>query len=115
MRALIGVAVLTAACAGDTDTEVVDPCADAPVVTWESFGQGFMDLRCQTCHASTAADRNGAPPSIVFDTEGDVARQAAAILAVTTSDPPQMPPGGGVDTADLDRLTLWLTCFPPDP
>lgn len=105
-------------CAGgedSDDTEVVDPCADAAPVTWDTFGQGFLSLHCQTCHALDAPNRQGAPASISFETEADAARLAGAILAVTTSDPPQMPPGGGVDAAELARLETWLRCFPPDP
>ena len=106
------------ACSGADDTEdtdPVDPCAEAAPVTWNTFGQGFLSLHCQTCHAKDAVDRQGAPESISFETEADAARLSGAILAVTRSDPPQMPPGGGLEAADLGRLETWLTCFPPEP
>ena len=54
---------LLLACTGDAtdDTAVADACADAPVVTYETFGAGFLLENCQSCHASTAPDRKGAP------------------------------------------------------
>jgi len=90
--------------------ETEGPCATAPVVTWDSFGKGFITGTCQTCHASTATDRHGAPEAVVFDTEADVLAQAALVLEVATGDDPRMPPEGGVSDDDRARLAWWLTC-----
>lgn len=99
----------------DTATAAVDsggPCAEAPVVTWENFGAGFVTQHCQACHASTSPDRHGAPVAVVFDTEGDVQAWAARVheRAVVLGD---MPPLGGVTDDDRQLLDLWLTCGPP--
>lgn len=106
------VATDTAGDSGEVDTEPADTglCATSPVVTWDSWGRGFVTENCQSCHASTSSDRNGAPEGVVFDTEADVWDQAAMILAVATGDKPIMPPMGGVHEDDRYLLEVWLTC-----
>lgn len=93
---------------GDPDD---DPCAEAPVVTWETFGQGFLMERCQSCHASTASDGYGVPPGVHFDTEAQARAQAEAILRVAAGSSPTMPPQGGVPAEDRERLRIWLRCW----
>jgi len=96
----------------DSDTTPVDPaCEDVPVVTWESWGQGFLVEACQGCHASTARDRYGAPASVVFDTEADAYRWKDRILSRAAAETPSMPPAGGVSEAERELLTIWLTCW----
>jgi hypothetical protein len=70
------------ACAGG---DSADACADAANLHWETFGEPFMLNYCQACHASTAADRHGAPASVVFDTEAEVLRQRDRVLARATA------------------------------
>ena len=82
-----------------------------PVVTYETFGEGFLSTYCQGCHASAAADRQGAPDALVFDTEDDVYDFQDQILDAVTSDEPRMPPSGGPLEDDRERLTIWLSCF----
>ena len=101
------------ACGDPEDSDTAAFCADAPVTTYDNFGQGFLTENCQTCHASGSADRNSAPADVIFDTEGDVAAQADLILAMATGDEPQMPPEGGVTDDDRSRLEIWLRCYPP--
>lgn len=86
-------------------------CADAPVLMWANFGEGFMVENCQACHASTSLDRNDAPEGVVFDTLDDVKAQVDRILARATGDDPTMPPQGGVDADDRLRLQIWLSCW----
>ncbi len=89
-----------------------DPlCEEAPVVTWDYWGEGFIQESCQSCHASTSSNRRGAPESVSFDTEEQVLDQAAAILAVATGEEPTMPPGGGVSEDDRYLLEVWLRCW----
>lgn len=88
-------------------------CEDAPVVTWENFGQGFTIENCQSCHASTAPNRYGAPPYVVFDTHNDVKTWRERMLDRATGDAPTMPPGGGVSEEDRALLEIWLTCYEP--
>ena len=118
--------LLLLACSGSgddtgktTDTSTADPlCADAPIVTFETFGAAFMTENCQSCHASTSANRNGAPAEVVFDAGDGVVDKdvtwswAERILARATSDPIGMPPMGGTTDDDRYRLTVWLTCNP---
>lgn len=99
---------------GDKPTESVQdtsPCADAPTVTWETWGEGFVTESCQSCHASTSPDRNGAPEDVIFDTEQDVLDRATAVLSVATGESPTMPPEGGVSDDDRALLEIWLTCW----
>lgn len=105
--------------ATDTDTppsddtgEPVDPiCVDAPVVTWNNFGEGFLVENCQACHASTAPNRHDAPESVTFDTEEDVRTWKDRILARAAGDAPTMPPMGGTSPDDRYLLEVWLTCW----
>lgn len=97
---------------GDSaDTGVPTWCEDAPVVTWNSFGEGFVTEHCQACHASTTGDRNGAPDDVVFDTQGDAIAHADRILARAAGAEPSMPPRGGVPDDDKQKLEIWLQCW----
>jgi uncharacterized membrane protein len=86
-------------------------CADAPVLTWANFGAGFLIENCQSCHASTSPDRNGAPESVTFDTEAEALALQDRILIRAAGDAPDMPPEGGITEEDRHRLELWLTCW----
>lgn len=88
-------------------------CLDQPVITYANFGQGFMTGACQGCHASTATNRYGAPESVIFDTVADCWEHADRILARSTGDNPGMPPQGGVEPDDRERLDIWLSCATP--
>ena len=95
----------------DTAVTSTDLCADAPVVTWENFGQGFLIANCQSCHAEATESRNGAPEDITFDTYEQSIAQADRILARAAADPPTMPPLGGTLEDDRYLLEVWLTCW----
>jgi len=86
-------------------------CADAPVVTWNSFGHGFLLENCQSCHAQEAEDRHDAPAEVSFDTHPDALLWAARILERAAADPPTMPPQGGTSADDRALLSIWLTCW----
>lgn len=94
-------------------------CANAPVETFETFGSGFLLENCQSCHASTSTNRNGAPGDVVFDDGDGVPSVGAAwtwaerILARAATDTPTMPPMAGTTEDDRQRLTWWLTCAEP--
>jgi mono/diheme cytochrome c family protein len=101
---------------GDIDTApdtAASACAGAPVVTWNSFGDGFMRENCQGCHASTAPDRHGAPEAYAFDTVEDAWRHAERVLARSAGADATMPPQGGVSEDDRTRLVWWLQCGTP--
>jgi uncharacterized membrane protein len=96
----------------DDDGEITETeCGeDVPLVTWETFGEGFVTTYCQGCHASTAVDRRGAPDHIMFDTEEQTAELAEDILEATLTTA-TMPPAGGPTPDEIERLEIWLTCF----
>ena len=87
----------------------IDVCEVSPVVTWENFGHGMVVERCQSCHSSTTDNRNGAPESVYFDTEAATLSHADRIL-VRVVDEQTMPPQGGIEPDDLERIELWLRC-----
>ncbi|MFT6145500.1 MAG: cytochrome c5 [Myxococcota bacterium] len=85
-------------------------CDDAPPTTWDNFGAGFVTENCQSCHASTSIDRNGAPETVTFDSEDDLWANSPDVLDVTTGDLPRMPPQGGVSDSERERLEVLLQC-----
>lgn len=87
-----------------------DPCVDAPVVTWDNFGAGFLTQHCTACHASSARDRHGAPADVTFDTEAEALAWSDRILARAAGDAATMPPQGGVSNDDRTLLGIWLGC-----
>ncbi|MCA9709179.1 MAG: hypothetical protein KDK70_25265 [Myxococcales bacterium] len=98
---------------GDSDTEGLAPCDEQPVITYDTFGRGFLATYCDGCHGSAVEDRQGAPDDVVFDTpEGaqDWADRILARSAPADGSPPTMPPAGGVTPDDADRLLVWLIC-----
>lgn len=99
------------ACAGASgDSAVAGACDSAPTVSWESWGAGFVTENCQTCHASTSANRQGAPDDVVFDTAEEVWAHRDEVLRDVTGDSPTMPPEGGLLDDDRYLLGVWLTC-----
>ncbi|MDP2312602.1 MAG: hypothetical protein Q8P41_06820 [Pseudomonadota bacterium] len=89
------------------------PCGGVPVLTWDTFGQGFLIENCQGCHASGAPERYGAPDDVTFDTVEDAWRWSGRILervGAGSVDEVTMPPMGGVSADDRTRLRWWLAC-----
>ncbi|MCB9761629.1 MAG: hypothetical protein H6739_17425 [Alphaproteobacteria bacterium] len=99
---------------GDKDTadsaEVAALCVDAPVVTWENFGAGFISRECQACHGSNAENRNGAPEEVTFDAVNEVWFRADEVIARAAGEDATMPPQGGIEADDRYKLEVWLTC-----
>lgn len=115
MRVLLAIVFLASACKGDKGESAVPAetglCADAPVLMWANFGQGFVLENCQSCHASTSLDRNDAPEEVSFDTLEQVRALSDRILARAAGAEPTMPPEGGVGDEDREKLELWLSCW----
>ncbi|MBM4392256.1 MAG: hypothetical protein FJ090_14140 [Deltaproteobacteria bacterium] len=103
----------SAATDSGSDDTAVDECADAAVVDWDNFGQGFLLMACQGCHASTTPERYGAPDDVTFDTVEQAWDRASDILRVAAGETPTMPPRGGVEDDDRVRLVWWLSCGTP--
>ena len=96
--------------AADTGADTANPCADIPLLNYNNFGKGFMTENCQGCHASTTAERYGAPESVYFDTVDAVWTWSERILARAASADATMPPAGGVSKDDRTKLEWWLLC-----
>jgi mono/diheme cytochrome c family protein len=97
-------------CAPDADS--ADPfCTDAPVVTWENYGEAILVENCQGCHGSAAVNRAGAPESVSFDTHEQALAWRERILAVTAAEGATMPPAVPMDDAARERLHIWLRCW----
>ncbi|HSN32152.1 MAG TPA: hypothetical protein VLU41_05670, partial [Ideonella sp.] len=93
------------------------PCPPENVLTWRSFGAGFLLTWCTGCHSSALAEdaRQGAPPAVDFDTyarykpfERLVYERAVTEAHAIAVDPEAaaspMPPAGLVPAADRERL-----------
>ena len=116
MGLVMGLGSCAPSSADETGSPETDPgpgldCEDAPLLTWENFGAGFLTENCQSCHASTNPDRRGAPAGVVFDTLEETLVHRSTILARSTGASPTMPPQGGVSDDDRERLRIWLTCW----
>ena len=92
------------------DTAVDEACIDAPLITYASFGQGFIAFSCQSCHGSGAPDRQGAPESITFDNHQQVLGWLERIYQRTYVSQ-DMPPALGIFEDDLERLRIWIECW----
>jgi uncharacterized membrane protein len=103
--------LLLACDAADSGLGGEDECADAPMVTWENYGEAILAEHCQSCHASTANDRYGAPEGVAFDTIEQVRTHRVRILAVTDPATRTMPPAVALEEIDYERLRIWLTCW----
>lgn len=92
---------------------VLAACAD-PVcddgTTWNGHVDGFFREYCQGCHAADAPDRYGAPEAVTFDTVEDVLARREGVASALAAG--RMPPGGGVDDAEVARVLDWLDCQP---
>jgi uncharacterized membrane protein len=104
-----------------TETE----CPPTSTLTYENFGQGFMQDFCTDCHATTkvGADRNGATEDHDFDILAGIRGVALHIDQTAGIGPASanrnMPPADEMEqpTDELRRqLAEWLACgAPSDP
>ncbi len=83
-------------------------------LTYESFGKSFIQRHCQTCHASNAKDRRGAPEASALDEHDDVIAWIDRIYERSTGENPSMPPGpDDPPEAEREALEEWLACGAP--
>lgn len=66
--------------------------------TWASYGQGFFASNCASCHGFASS-------------QGSVQANAGTIASKIQSG--QMPPGGGLSSADVSRVVAYLDCGAP--
>lgn len=92
-------------------------CSTGSALTYENFGQPFMEDYCTRCHSSerTGADRNNAPLDHDFDTLLGILGHAEHIDEHAAAGPNAtntiMPPSGAAPTVEERRqLGEWLAC-----
>lgn len=109
-----GVVVLVAACTHAPTLDEAECPPGGTDLTYASFGEPFLGGWCQTCHASTATDRHGAPVHITFDTLDEVRARADRIYVRAADVNTSMPPGPD-DPPEEERALLaeWLACGAP--
>ena len=90
-----------------TDTGQTESCAE----DWWSTGQPLMLDFCAGCHSSQLSDslRFGAPDGVDLETLEGALQHTDRIRARVLEDG-DMPPGGGMNTEQLERLSAWLAC-----
>jgi hypothetical protein len=113
-----------------TPTGATCPTPDPMTLTWDSFGDHFMQSYCTACHSSTLkhAQRNGAPLYHDYDTLMGVLEIPDHIDQYAGSGPDatntEMPPGrcpstpgGSLDRdcpqpteAERAQLATWIAC-----
>lgn len=117
VRALLSVALLAAAgagvsgCGDEPGVDTGSPCPSDSTLTYENFGQAFMQTNCLACHGSKG------PESPKFDTVDQVRAHSMAIDEQAAAGPggvnTKMPEGGSVPEADRRKLGEWLACGAP--
>ncbi len=96
-------------------------CPATSTLSYDSFGEAFMDRYCVRCHSSTltGSERNGAPSDHNFDTlDGLHATEPEHIDEQAAAGPNNvntaMPPDGP-RPSEAERLELgeWVACGMP--
>ncbi len=87
-------------------------CLRTPPLSYETFGQGFLEKNCTGCHSSLLpeAQRNDAPLGVDFDSYAGVVQWADRIADRAVDASSTMPPGGGPTEEDRAMLSEWLSC-----
>src|SRR5262249_43171563 len=97
--------------------ETIDqhPCPPGgTTLTYANFGQRFMNEWCQSCHASTSVNRQGAPGEFIFDTVQQVQLHRDRIFVRAAASNDSMPPGpNDPPRQQRDQLAEWLACGAP--
>lgn len=126
-RGALAVLVVAAAGCPATDQPLVfgpptgAVCPPTSTLTWESFGQGFMESYCTRCHSSelVGAQRHGAPSFHDVDTVYGVRAIREHIDETTAAGPDAVNTGmpePGYPQPTLEQRQLlgeWLACGAP--
>ena len=91
-------------------SETPEWCVEESEITYAEFGETFLRQHCNGCHSSEANNRHGAPDTVSFDSIESVWTWKDAILRVTSSENPTMPPAWELDSGDVELLQVWLEC-----
>ncbi len=111
----LGFPLALAACSDGGESLAQRACPDGGTpLTYENFGQPFFAQWCESCHAASSTNRNGAPPGITFDTHAQIISWKDDVFAQAADDNTAMPVGpGGPDGATRHQLGDWLACGAP--
>ena len=123
-RALIAYTIFAAACGGDSDhhseeegTASGAECPPNSTLTYDTFGESFMEEYCVRCHSSDleATARNGAPEGHDFDVYEGIIPVAEHIDQKAGSGPDatntEMPPTDPKPSmGEREMLAEWLAC-----
>jgi hypothetical protein len=86
-------------------------CPSESSLTYENFGQAFMQTNCLVCHGKTG------PESPKFDTVEQIRTSAGDIDKAAAAGPNGvntfMPEDGSVAEAERRKLGEWLACGAP--
>lgn len=90
-------------------TEAV--CREEAPLTWENFGNDFLDDKCNGCHSHhhTGDDRSDAPEGVDFDTWEGLLLNAERVHTRAVEDR-TMPPATIVPTLELAMFDEWMRC-----
>jgi uncharacterized membrane protein len=112
----VGAALALSAAACDPTTDIHEyPCPpEGTSLTYESFGKGFLDAYCQSCHGAAGTSRRGAPSGYDFHDRDAVKHWRERIFARAAAENTTMPPGPD-DPPEHERRKLaeWLACGAP--
>ena len=91
------------------------PCPEDSIVTWQTFGAAFVRTWCTSCHSADLPEgmRRDAPLDVNLDTAGGVRRNLERVWSQAADGNAVMPPLGGPDRAERERLGEWLACGAP--
>jgi uncharacterized membrane protein len=110
------------ACVSTTDEPAPSgaTCPEDSPLTYENFGQAFVQAYCLRCHSETTAPgaRHGAPSDTNFDTLAQLRHHAHHIDEWAAAGPSSvntlMPPDGSAPSEEeRRRLGEWLACGAP--
>ena len=99
---------------GPARTLASSPCPDGGTqLTYVNFGRSFMARYCQSCHASDARARAGAPSNYTFDDLPSIVAWRDRVFERSAAENDTMPPGpDDPPFAERMRLAEWLSCGP---
>lgn len=109
LAAALGGTLGASGCTSNEGKATGSTCPPASTLTYQSFGQAFMDANCTSCHAGKER------PSLT--TQAQIKANLAAIDKTSAAGPNAtntvMPEDGDVSDADRTKLGEWLACGAP--
>lgn len=94
------------ACGGN-GTATGSTCPSNSTLTYQNFGQAFMQEHCTTCHSRGVQSPDLSTQMAVQENADLIDKQAASGPNATNT---AMPQGASIATADRAKLGEWLAC-----